>query len=146
MNHFISVEGDGQYNYLLIHTGSRNLGLQVAKYHQDKASLNTMGNGIQDLIKELKESGQSSRIEEAIAAYKKEHADEISLNKELAFLQGEAMADYLHDVKREHIEELDGLLENVILKWAEEHSYLPNYFRVNSIEEVEGNGGISYGS
>ena len=50
---------------------------------------------------------------------------------------GEFADDYLHDVKREHIEELDGLLENVILKWAEEHGYLPNYFRVNSIENID---------
>ena len=92
MNHFISIEGDGEVNYLLIHTGSRNLGLQVAKYHQDVAAENTIGNGIQDLIKSLKNSGQNSRIQESI-----ELAN--SSNKELAFLEGQAMQDYLHDVK-----------------------------------------------
>ena len=50
---------------------------------------------------------------------------------------GEFADDYLHDVKREHIKELDSLLENVILKWAEEHGYLPNYFRVTDVELVE---------
>ena len=44
---------------------------------------------------------------------------------------------YLDDVKREHIKELDSLLENVILMWAEEHGYLPNYFIVTDIESVE---------
>lgn len=98
-NHFLSIEGDDEVNYLLIHTGSRNLGLQVAKYHQDVAAENTIGNGIQDLIKSLKNSGQNSRIQESIELYKKEHADELSSNKELAFLEGKAMQDYLHDVK-----------------------------------------------
>jgi len=98
-NHFISIEGDGEKNYLVIHTGSRNLGIQVAKYHQNKASEETIGSGIQELIDELKANGQVSKIQEAIAQFKKDNKDAVSANKELAFLQGEAMADYLHDVK-----------------------------------------------
>lgn len=37
-NHFIEIgEHDGK-SFLIVHTGSRNLGLRVAKYHQEKAS------------------------------------------------------------------------------------------------------------
>ena len=50
---------------------------------------------------------------------------------------GEFADDYLHDVKREHIKELDVLLEMTILDWAEKYRYLPNYFRVTDVESVE---------
>lgn len=37
-NHFIELEVDSEGNkWLLIHSGSRNLGLMTAKYHQDRA-------------------------------------------------------------------------------------------------------------
>lgn len=98
-NHFLSVEGDGEANYLIVHTGSRNLGIQVAKHHQDKASEATLGSGIDELIEQLKLQGRYSEIQAAIAQYKKENAAIVSANKELAFLQGEKMEDYLHDVK-----------------------------------------------
>lgn len=50
---------------------------------------------------------------------------------------GEYADDYLHYVKRDHIKELDVLLEIAILDWAEKYNYLPNYFRVNSIEKID---------
>lgn len=98
-NHFISIEGDEESNYLIIHTGSRNLGLQVAKYHQDKASEETLGDEIQALILDLKAKGLNSTIQDEVAKYKKEHEADASASKELAFLEGQAMEDYLHDVK-----------------------------------------------
>lgn len=98
-NHFISIEGDGEVNYLIIHTGSRNLGVRVAKYHQEKASDNVLANSIKDLIEELKAKGESKRIQQAIEEHKKENAQLLSPNKDLAFLQGQAMRDYLHDIE-----------------------------------------------
>lgn len=44
--------------------------------------------------------------------------------------------DYLDDVKREHIKELESILEKAILSWPKEHGYLPNYCRVYDIERV----------
>lgn len=44
---------------------------------------------------------------------------------------------YLDNVKREHIKELDVLLEIAVLDWAEKYGYLPNYFRVTDVEPVE---------
>ena len=36
-NHFIEIDTDGDSLYLVIHTGSRNLGLRVAEYYQKTA-------------------------------------------------------------------------------------------------------------
>jgi tRNA-splicing ligase RtcB (3'-phosphate/5'-hydroxy nucleic acid ligase) len=60
-NHFIAIEGDEESNYLIIHTGSRNLGVQVAKYHQEKASTKTVGNKLQEIIDGLKAKGETSK-------------------------------------------------------------------------------------
>jgi tRNA-splicing ligase RtcB (3'-phosphate/5'-hydroxy nucleic acid ligase) len=97
-NHFISVESDGIDSYLIIHTGSRNLGLQVAHYHQDKAEEIMKNSGIQALIETLKATGRAKDIQKEVEAYKIEHEDEFSRTKGLAFLTGEAMKDYLQDL------------------------------------------------
>lgn len=49
---------------------------------------------------------------------------------------GEFADDYLHDVKREHIEELDNKIKDLIIDWATKHDYHPKYFRVNNVELI----------
>jgi hypothetical protein len=44
--------------------------------------------------------------------------------------------NYLDYVKKEHIKELDNILEKAILGWAEKYGYLPDYFKVYDIERV----------
>ena len=97
-NHFIAIESDGVKNYLIVHSGSRNLGVQIARYHQDNASFNVIATGINNLIAKLKSEGKQSTIQDEVKAYKLAHADDVSANKELSFLEGQAMADYLNDV------------------------------------------------
>lgn len=94
-NHFISVEGDGEKNYLVIHTGSRNLGTKVAKYYQDMAVKSFNGKDVQSVINELKESGQEQLISERLKELK---LKEKSFNKDLAYLSGMAMSFYLTDL------------------------------------------------
>lgn len=53
---------------------------------------------------------------------------------------GDEVEDYLDDVKREHIKELDTILENAINEWAVRHSYLPSYYYILNLELVERNG------
>jgi len=48
---------------------------------------------------------------------------------------GEGAQDYLDDVKYEHIEELDNLIEKVVLDWATRHNYHPTHFSVVNIEK-----------
>lgn len=102
-NHFIEVDADEEDNkYLVIHTGSRNLGKQVCEYYQNLAVSNLIGHNrlekaIADLIAEYKTAGRQTEIATAIDRLKKsEYAAKIP--KELCYLQGEDRADYLHDM------------------------------------------------
>lgn len=73
-NHFIEVNKDSKDNlYLVVHSGSRNLGLQVATYYQNLA--------IKYHNKKLK-AGKSAEIP-----------------KDLCYLEGDLKNDYLHDMK-----------------------------------------------
>ena len=99
-NHFIEIdESDDGRKYLVIHTGSRNLGKQVADYWQNVAISNIIGNKaikeqIKNLIKEYKSAGRQSEIESAIKQIKPaEH-----IPRDLCYLVGEDREKYLHDM------------------------------------------------
>lgn len=97
-NHFIELAKDEEgFHYLLIHTGSRSLGLAIAKHYQYKAIEDLSGRReeIDAAIEMLKESGREREIPEVIATMKR---DRKTINKDLAYLQGESMKDYLHDI------------------------------------------------
>ncbi len=105
-NHFIEVDraADGT-NYLVIHSGSRNLGKQVAEYYQKLAVDLNLGIGEylearDELIRTYKEQGRRSEIQEALQQLKWEHEnEEPSVPKDLCWLHGTYMEDYLHDVE-----------------------------------------------
>lgn len=95
-NHFIEVnESDSGYKYLVIHSGSRHLGVEVCEYYQNMAykSLNEMSTIRRELVDRLKREGRAKDIDKELKALKKPSCD-----KELAFLTGKDMADYLHDM------------------------------------------------
>ena len=74
-NHFIELDRDEEDAlYLVIHSGSRNLGVQVAKYYQEEAWKRIKdGNRkelVEEKIRELREAGREKEIEEAIKAIK----------------------------------------------------------------------------
>ena len=102
-NHFIEIDADDDGNkYLVIHTGSRNLGKQVCEIYQDKAIYNLHGNGarkqeIDNLIAEYRAAGRQSEIEEGIKSIKSKFGG--SIPKELCYLEGQDRDDYLHDMK-----------------------------------------------
>lgn len=93
-NHFIEVDrGQDGTNYLLIHTGSRHLGVEVCKYYQSLAVSSMKKNDVRAIINELKAAGRASEIQSTLATLK---ADPIPAD--LAYLEGENLADYLHDM------------------------------------------------
>lgn len=49
---------------------------------------------------------------------------------------GEVAEDYLNDVKKEHAEELESDLNEVLLNWINKHNYKPTFFQVVNIEQV----------
>ncbi|MBQ7832227.1 MAG: RtcB family protein [Lachnospiraceae bacterium] len=105
-NHFIEVDvaSDGT-KYLVIHTGSRNLGKQVAEIYQNLAI--DLNRGMEDyfkqrdeIIRTYKEQGRRSEIQDALKeiAWKKANGP-TSIPEDLCFLYGEYFKNYLADVE-----------------------------------------------
>lgn len=104
-NHFIEIDEDSNSNkYLVIHTGSRNLGKQVADYYQNlaiekcnrKYEINHYHN---ELIENFKSWGKEKEIDSAwkeLRQWFKKYMPE--LPKELSYLEGKDRLDYLHDM------------------------------------------------
>ena len=96
-NHFIEIDTDDNgVKYLLVHTGSRNLGLQVANIYQKLATDITEKQAVKknELINQLKKDGRESEIEQAIKGIEKRQWD-----KSLDYLTGKDLNDYLHDME-----------------------------------------------
>lgn len=100
-NHFIEVDRDEEGNlYIVIHSGSRHLGKEVADHYQDEAYKNIRGISRQDIrriVKEMKAQGKQAEIEQTILSMKKDTSSEIP--KELAYVTGDLFNDYIHDMK-----------------------------------------------
>ena len=105
-NHFIEIDeaSDGT-KYLVIHSGSRNLGKQVAEYYQQLAVRLDRGYGNylerrDEIISTYKAEGRSKEIKEALKQLKKEvYEGEPSMPEDLCYLFGKYLEDYLHDVE-----------------------------------------------
>ena len=100
-NHFIEVDraGDGQL-FLVVHSGSRHLGVEAASVYQDEGRRALWGGAkyqIQETIARLKAEGRFQEIQSAIERLKKEHA--LDIPKELAYVEGKLFADYIHDMR-----------------------------------------------
>ena len=95
-NHFIELnEDDKGYKYLVIHSGSRNLGVRVCGHYQRIAERNCdpKREDRAKVIADLKAQGRESEIQSALKALKSDKVD-----KDLAYLQGTDMDAYLHDM------------------------------------------------
>lgn len=96
-NHFIELDTDEEgYKYLVVHSGSRNLGKQVCEYWQEKtyANLTDDSSERRALIERLKAEGRQKDIQSELAKMKKPVID-----KDLAYLEGKDMEDYLYDMR-----------------------------------------------
>ncbi|MDE6237412.1 MAG: RtcB family protein [Muribaculaceae bacterium] len=106
-NHFIELDKDEEgMVYLVIHTGSRNLGKQVADIYQAKAVKHlTPGSDefeetIKRTIKEYKAAGRRSELQGVIKKMHREHKRaEPSLPSGLCYVEGEEREGYLHDMR-----------------------------------------------
>ena len=100
-NHFIEVDRaeDGRL-FLVIHSGSRHLGTEVANYYQDEGRRALWGGAyyqVQEVIAQLKAQGRFQEIQGTITALRREQ--ELDIPKELAYVDGRLFADYIHDMK-----------------------------------------------
>ena len=146
-NHFIEIDADENgTKYLIIHSGSRNLGLQVAKFYQNLAV--ELNHGKEEyfklrdeIISEYKAQGRKSEIQPALIKLSQEWEEkEPTLPADLCYLYGAFMDDYLHDVKicqefasrnREKMAEI--LLDRTGLKSYESFETIHNYIDVDEM-------------
>jgi RNA-splicing ligase RtcB len=100
-NHFIEANKDRSGNlYIVIHSGSRHLGHEVASLYQEEAYKSLNKNTKKDLeayIYELKAAGREKEIQKELKRKKAEIITNIP--KALAYVSGELFKDYIHDMK-----------------------------------------------
>lgn len=100
-NHFIEVDKDEKGNiYLVVHSGSRHLGREVAEFYQNEGIKAIWGGAryqMQELIKKLKSEGRFTEIQIAIKELNAER--EINFPRDLAYVEGKLFDDYIHDMK-----------------------------------------------
>lgn len=99
-NHFIEIdEGSDGSKYLVIHTGSRNLGKQVAEYYQRLAvkRLYAKKEEQADIIAKCKAEGRERDIQAELAKLSSKHSSNVP--KDLCYLEGKDRDDYLDDMK-----------------------------------------------
>lgn len=104
-NHFIEVdEAEDGIKYLIIHSGSRNLGKQVAELYQKLAVDLNRGYGEyfekrDEIIRTYKEQGRRKEIQGALKElHFQVYESQPSMPDDLCFLSGKYLEDYLHDV------------------------------------------------
>lgn len=105
-NHFIEIDKDEETGkqYLVIHTGSRYLGKQVAEFWQGAAEKKMLEDDlidIQSLVNAYKALGWHTKISSVISDAKKANADLVSKkgDRELATLKGRDMINYINDME-----------------------------------------------
>ncbi len=99
-NHFIEADKGESGMYIVIHSGSRHLGVEVAKYYQQAAyeQLNRSDDAAaRALINELKAQGRQTEIRRELAKLK--NTKRTSVPKHLAYVSGQLFDDYIHDMK-----------------------------------------------
>jgi len=97
-NHFIEANTDDEGTlYLVIHSGSRRLGLEIAGYYQEAGyrALNSRKTEIDETIAELKRQGREQEIQGVLEGLK---SRPVSIPRPLAYLEGHLLDDYLHDM------------------------------------------------
>ena len=100
-NHFIEADIDEQGNrYLVVHSGSRQLGHQVATYYIKAGYEQMQMEGVKtprQLIEELKEQGRFQEIQTAVKNFVVEKKA-LDIPVKLAYVSGELFQDYIHDM------------------------------------------------
>lgn len=100
-NHFIEADRDDGGNiYIIVHSGSRHLGVEIASYYQNEGylSLNSATlTEVRDLIARLKSEGRHREIQTAVEELK--HSKHTDIPKELSYVSGETFKRYIHDMQ-----------------------------------------------
>lgn len=102
-NHFIEIDVDDEGNkYLVIHTGSRNLGTQVANIYQKMAIESCKNAGEaekEEISNKLKLENKQDLIPDALKEISKKYAHKTKILQQLCYLEGYEMELYMHDMR-----------------------------------------------
>ena len=100
-NHFIEVDKDDEGNlYIVVLSGSRHLGVEVASYYQEagyKVLNRTDDASIEALIARMKAEGREKEIQKELKKLK--NLKQTNIPKALAYVSGELFEQYIHDMK-----------------------------------------------
>lgn len=141
-NHFIEVDRDdnGQL-YIIVHSGSRHLGVEVASYYQEegyKVLNHTDDGSVQHLIAELKAAGRQKEIQKELQRLK--NSKQTNIPKALAYVSGELFDQYIHDMKIvQHFAMLnrqammDEIIKGMKLHVEEQFTTIHNYIDTDSM-------------
>lgn len=99
-NHFIEANQDDDGNiYIVVHSGSRHLGLEIANFYQEaayKALTSYSKEEIDAKVEELKAAGRQKEIQSVLKQLKSKYSP---IPKPLAYVEGELFEQYLHDMR-----------------------------------------------
>lgn len=135
-NHFIEADKDDAGNiYIVVHSGSRHLGLEVANYYQEEGYRCLNGSSkkdIDNLIDNLKAQGREREIQKSIKALK--NTKRTNIPRQLAYVSGELFEQYIHDMKivQKYAElnrqaMVDEIIKGMKLHVAEQFTTVHNY-------------------
>ena len=141
-NHFIEVDRDeeGQL-YVVIHSGSRRLGLEVAKYYQEegyKVLNQTDQASLDRLIAEMRAAGRQKEIQKELKRRKSQKLTRIP--RPLAYVAGALFDQYIHDMKLvQHFARLnrqamlDEIVKGMKLHVEEQFTTIHNYIDTDAM-------------
>lgn len=134
-NHFIEADKGESGTYIVIHSGSRHLGVEVAKHYQKRAVDELKHSGDADVKKLIAEMKSAGREKEINAALKKLNMQTKKIVPDhLAYVFGSAFDDYIHDMKI--VQEfammnrkamMDDIIRGMKLKVSDEFTTVHNY-------------------
>lgn len=141
-NHFIECNKDDEGNiYIVVHSGSRHLGLEVENYYQNQAYEVLNGSSASDrenLINELKKQGRENEIQKALSDLK--NVKRTNIPKELAYVSGKLFEQYIHDMKivqefamynRQAM--MDEIIKGMGVHVTQQFTTIHNYIDVNNM-------------
>lgn len=139
-NHFIEVDIDDDGNkYLVIHSGSRHLGLEVCKHYQREAfreiQKRTGKDAQKEIIDKCKREGRLQDISDELKSLKP-----LYVPKDLAYCEGKLFDDYIHDMKiaqkfamLNRLAMKKEILDNLGLKEIDSFTTLHNYIDTDNM-------------
>ena len=141
-NHFIEADRDDEGNLcLVVHSGSRHLGVEVARYYQEegyKVLNGTDDASMEQFIAQMRALGRQKEIEKERKRLK--NLKRTSISRELAYVSGELFERYLHDMKIvQHFASLnrqammDEIVKGMKLHVEEQFTTIHNYIDMDGM-------------